>query len=172
MTGSSPPPHVPNPHPSKSSLSLEITQKEPATSPPTVLVTVTNLHESTSLTLLTWDTPFDDKALLLGIFRITDLAANFEIPSPGLKINRALPPPRDALLELEPRHAITKEIVLDGPGAQLEKGTTYEVKAKGSCKAVWHASAADIGEDNLIKMGGGTGVIGWDFESNVLRLQA
>jgi hypothetical protein len=171
MVGASPQKQPTNPHPSSSTLSLSISEKSPATTPPTILVTATNLHQSTSITLLTWDTPFDEKALLLGIFRFIDASTNEALPSPGLKINRGLPPPRDAFLEVGPRHAITKEFVLDGPGVRLEKGKEYDVQAKGRWKAVWHASVLDIGDENLKKMGGGTGVNTWDFETELLKIK-
>jgi hypothetical protein len=161
-----------DPHISKSQLTLELKESDPKTSPPTIIATVTNLHESTTVTLLTWDTPFDEKALLLGLFTIKDIEHDHTIPSPGLKLNRKLPPPKEAFLEIAPRHAIAKEIVLEGPGAQLEKGARYEIQSKGRWKAVWQASVAAIGYGNLQKMGGGTGVVGIDFESNVIDIKA
>jgi hypothetical protein len=160
-----------DPHPSSSSLNLSISEKSPTTTPPTILVTISNLHQSTTLTLLTWDTPFDEKALVLGIFNFVDTKTNEALQSPNLKINRGLPPPRDAFLEIAPRKAITKEIILDGPGAKLEKGKEYDVQARGRWKAVWHASVLDVGDQNLKKMGGGTGVKTWDFATEVLRIK-
>jgi hypothetical protein len=121
---------------------------------------------------LTWDTPFDDKALQLGIFKVKNTVTSEEIPSLDMKINRKLPPPREAFLEVKAHHAITKEIVVAGPAMQLENGVEYEVQAKGRMKAVWHASVEDIGDENLKKMGGGTGVTSFDFESDVVRIQA
>lgn len=125
------------------------------------------------MTLLKWDTPFDDKALLLGIFNTKDLNSGEMLPNMEMKINRVTPPPRDAFLEIEPRSAITKEIVLsDTPGAKFEKDAEYEIQAKGTWKAVWHASVKEIGDENLKKMGGGTGVMTWDFESNPAHFKA
>lgn len=161
-----------DPHPTKSSLQLTLAVKEPSTSPPTLLVTATNLHDSTSMTLLKWDTPFDDKALVLGIFDIKNVKSGETLPNLNLKLNRVTPPPRDAFLEIEARNAISKEIVLSEPGAKLEKDVEYEVQAKGRWKAVWHASVKDVGDENLKKMGGGTGVMTWDFESDVVRFKA
>jgi hypothetical protein len=172
MTGSLPQTRPTNPHPSSSSLNLSISEKLPRTSPPTILVTASNLHQSTSLTLLTWDTPFDEKALLLGIFTFVDTSTNEPLPSPNLKLNRGLPPPRTAFLEISPRHAITKELVLDGNGAKLVRGKEYDIQAKGRWKAIWHASVLDVGDENLKKMGGGTGVNTWDFATETLRIKA
>jgi hypothetical protein len=163
---------TPDPHPTKSSLQLTLAAKEPSTSPPTLLVTATNLHDSTSMTLLKWDSPFDDKALLLGVFGIKDAKTGELLPNLNMKIRRVTPPPRDAFLEIGPRSAITKEIVLSEPSSKLEKGAEYDVQAKGKWKAVWHASVKDIGDENLKKMGGGTGVMTWNFESDAVRVKA
>ncbi|TLD28016.1 hypothetical protein E2P81_ATG06362 [Venturia nashicola] len=173
MTESSPSqPQAADPHPTKSSLQLTLAIKEPSTSPPTLLATATNLHDSTSMTLLKWDTPFDDKAVLLGIFNIKDVKSGETLPNLNMKINRVTPPPHDAFLEIQPRSAITKELILsDMPGAKLEKDAEYEIQAKGTWKAVWHASVKDIGDENLKKMGGGSGVMTWDFESNVAQFK-
>lgn len=161
-----------DPHPTKTSLRLNLAVKEPSTTPPTILITATNLHDSTSLTLLKWDTPFDDKALLLGVFNIKNVKTGETLPNLNMMINRKTPPPRDAFLEIEPRSAITKELVLSAlPGATLEKDAEYEIQAKGRWKAVWYASVKDIGDENLKKMGGGTGVMTWDFESDVARFK-
>ena len=75
-------------------------------------------------------------------------------------------------MEIPPRQAIAKEITLSGPGARLRKGRKYEVQAKGSWKAVWTASVADVGYGNLQKMGGGTGVVSFEFESNPVTFEA
>lgn len=160
-----------DPHVSNAHLKLELRIADGETTSPTIIATVTNLHESTTLTLLRWDTPYDEKALLLGLFTIKDLSSGEVIPSPGLKLNRKLPPPQDAFLEIPPRRAIAKEIVLDGPAAPLKKGTKYEIQAKGTWKAVWQASVKHIGYENLQKMGGSNGVVTLDFESNIIVLE-
>lgn len=170
--GSSPQQEARDPHVSKSQLTLELKELEPKTSPPTIVATVTNMHESTTITLLKWDTPFDDQAMLLGLFQIKNTEDGTILPPAGIKLNRQLPPPEDAFLEIAPRHAITKEIVLGGPGARLRKGRKYEVQVKGSWKAVWQASVADVGYQNLQKMGGGTGVVSFEFESNAVTFEA
>ena len=161
-----------DPHISKAHLTLELKEKEPRTSPPTLVATVTNMHESTTITLLKWDTPFDDQAMLLGLLEIKNTEDGSILPPAGIKLNRQLPPPEDAFIEIAPRNAIAKDIVLGGPGARLRKGRKYEVQAKGSWKAVWLASVADVGYRNLQRMGGGTGVVNFEFESNPVAFEA
>lgn len=165
------PPEVHDPHIAKHMLTLELKASDTKVDPPTIIATVTNLHASTTITLLTWDTPFDEDALLSGIFIITDLDNGHEVPSPKRKLDRAEAPPKEAFLEVGPRSAIAKEIVLEGTGAQLEAGMQYEVSTKGRWKAVWHASVAHIGDINLRKMGGGNGVVAFDFESNAITVK-
>jgi hypothetical protein len=155
-------------HPTRPHLVLTLNQTGSSRS--SVRVTLTNLHTTTSVTVLLWDSPFDPQAVQTGVFRITDPSTNQEIPSLGMKVNRRLPPSREDFLELEPRHAITKDVVLGTPGLNLEKGKTYAVQAKGRWRAVWHASVLDIGEDNLKRAGGPTGLINWDFETDILEL--
>jgi hypothetical protein len=161
-----------DPHVSQSHLILELKESDKKTSPPTVIATVTNMHESTTITLLKWDTPFDDQAMLLGIFELKNTEDGSILPPAGIKLNRQLPPPEDAFLEIPPRQAVAKEIVLGGPGARLRKGRKYEVKAMGSWKAVWQASVVDVGYQNLQRMGGGTGVVSFEFESNSVTFEA
>jgi hypothetical protein len=166
----SPETHIPeDPHLTKPYLSLVLTQTDFAR--PSVRVTLTNYHPSTSVTVLVWSSPFDPQAVPLGIFRVTDQSTKQDVPMLGIKINRLLPPSREDFLELAPRHAVTKDVYLEAPGLALEKGKTYDVQAHGKWKAVWHASLTAIGEANLMKMGGPTGLVNWDFESDILQLR-
>lgn len=162
---------TPDPHVSRAQLSVHLSMAEKKTSPPTIVATVTNLHRTTNVTLLLWDTAVDDKALPLGVFQIRDLEHDFLIPPAGLDLDRIFPPPEEAFVEIGPRHAVAREIVLEGPGAQLEPGKQYEVTAKGRWRAVWQANVLDVGYGNLQKMGGGTGVMHVDFESNALIIK-
>lgn len=94
------------------------------------------------------------------------------MPNLNMKVNRVTPPPLDAFLEIGPRSAMTKELVLaEMPDTKLEEGAEYEIQAKGKWKAVWHASVKDVGDENLKKIGGGTGVMTWDFESDLARFK-
>jgi len=73
-------------------------------------------------------------------------------------------------VELLPRHAVTKDVSLDDPDIELEPGHSYDVQVKSIWKAVWHANSKDVGE-NLLKRGGGpTGLVNWEYESNIFRL--
>jgi len=156
------------PHPTKPDLGVKLSHAE--SSKPAVRVTLTNLHPTSSITVLKWDTPLDPQAVALGIFHVVEKSTGKEVPPLGLKINRRLPPPREDLIELQPRHAATQDVVLETQGFTLEKGKSYHVQARGKWRAVWHADAADVGEENLRRMGGPSGSVNWEFESEVWDL--
>ena len=140
-------------------------------SPPILRITVTNLHPSTSLTLLSWETPFDPDAFESGVFQVTERGSTARILNAGSKMKHNLPAKREAYIELEPRHAVTKDVTLEGPGIFLEKGKEYNVQAKGLWKMVWHANVADVGERELKLSAGTTGFMSWEYESDVVTVK-
>jgi hypothetical protein len=137
---------------------------------PSVRVTITNYHFSTTVSLLMWDSPFDPQAVATGMFRVVDRSTGKEVPSLGLKMSRLLAPKADDFVELLPRHAVTKEVPLGEPDIVLENGKSYDVQVRSTWKAVWHANVKDAGESNVQRMGGPTGLVNWDYESNMLQL--
>jgi hypothetical protein len=160
-----------DPHLSASDLQLSI---EPVSSnPPTIRCSITNLHPSTSASLLIWNTPLDPDALHLGIFNITDLSTS--LPATLTLVPRApdrpTQPPNDAFWYLEPRHAVTKDVVLQAENFELQKGREYEVQAKGRWKAVWRVGVGDQSAERLRKWGIGMGVLRGEFESEKARIK-
>lgn len=112
------------------------------------------LNENTRpVTLLTWDTPLDPSALSTGILQIVDASTGEIIPGPGLKLNRLLPPPRDALVTILPGSTVEKELELKAPWL-ARKGRSVTVLAEGSWRAVWTKSAEDISDEELAAMTG------------------
>lgn len=158
----------PDPHLLPSALSLVLDKADPSNGPPTVRVTLTNFHSSTTVAVLMWDSPFDPEAVSLGVFRIKEATTGEYVPIPKVKINRQLPPPRDAFLEVQPRHAITKDVVLDTQTVPLLSGMSYEIRAEGNWTAVWRANILHVGKENLRRIGGPTGTIQWEYNSDPL----
>jgi len=158
-----------DPHPLHSDLNL--TMSHIVHSPQTLRITLTNLHPSTSLTLLSWGTPLDPDGIESGVFQITERSSATKILRAGSRIRHRVPPKRDAFIELEPRHAVTKDIMLEGPRVSLEKGKEYEVQARGLWKVVWHASVAHVGEKTLKLSAGATGFMSWEYESDVVTVK-
>ncbi|KAI7409742.1 hypothetical protein KC336_g12657, partial [Hortaea werneckii] len=83
---------------------LSVAIKAVSSSPPTIAASISNQHSSKVITVLGWDTPFDPTALNSGalqLYRTTSSGSNaaesVEIPGPGMKVNRLLPPPREDL---------------------------------------------------------------------------
>jgi len=156
------------PHLKKSDLRLTLNQTDTET--PSIRVTITNYHFSTTVSLLMWGSPFDPQAVATGLFRVLDRSTGEEVPSLGLKMSRLLSPKADDFVELLPRHAVTKDVLLEEPDIALEGGRSYDVQIRSIWKAVWHANVEDTGETQLQRIGGPTGLINWDYESNVFQL--
>jgi hypothetical protein len=147
-------------------LSLNFTES----SIPSVRVTLTNYHFSTSVSVLVWDSPFDEQAVPLGVFKVADRSTGQEVPSMGLDISRLLAPKADDFVHLLPRHAVTKDVGLTPPGISLVSGKSYAVQVKSQWKGVWHADPEISSQQRLRGMGGPTGLVNWEYESNVLQL--
>lgn len=121
--------------------------------PPTVHVAIQNKNNATPLTLLTWDTPLDPSALNTGVLSITDDSNGEEIPGPELKLNRLLPPSRDALVTIAPGDVVEKEIELVAPWIPRD-GRSVTVSAQGMWRAVWSKSKEDVNDEELAAMSG------------------
>jgi hypothetical protein len=149
---------------------LVMTLNRSQSTEPAVRVTVTNYHSSTTVSLLNWNTPFDEQAVAQGVFSIWDHDTGIEIKAPDIAIDRILAPKKDDFLELLPRHAVAKDVPVKATGITFKPGKNYDVKVSGRWKAVWHADAKVAGEQRLRLMGGPTGLVNWDYESNVFLL--
>jgi hypothetical protein len=164
------PPIVPTEdhHIEKSMLVMTLNRTE--STDPAVRVTITNYHYSTTLSVLNWNSPFDEQAVAQGVFTIWDHDTGVEIKASDIKIDRILAPKKYDFLELLPRHAVTKDVPVKAEGITFKPGKNYDVKVSGRWKAVWHADAKVSGEQRLRLMGGPTGLVNWDYESNVFKL--
>ena|ERR1700761_6125412 len=156
------------PHLKHSDLSLTLNRTD--SDVPSIKVTITNYHFSTTVSLLMWDSPFDPQAVATGMFHIVDRSSGKEVPSLGLRMSRLLAPKAEDFVELLPRHAVTKDVPLEEPDIVLEKGKTYDVQVRSTWKAVWHANIKESGEAQLKRIGGPTGLVNWEYESNVFQL--
>ncbi|KAF7197510.1 putative secreted protein [Pseudocercospora fuligena] len=131
--------------------------------PPTVHVEIQNKNTATPLTLLIWDTPLDPSALNTGVLSIRDASSGETIPGPELKLNRRLPPPREALVTIAPGDVVEKEVELVAPWIPRD-GRSVTVKAEGSWRAVWPKREQDVDDEKLAAMSGG-GVMAGPFKS-------
>lgn len=116
-------------------------------------IELSNTSADRAVTFLSWDTPFDPRALDLGVVVLSDADSGEEFPGPGLKLNRKLPPSLDDLVEIAPGQTMRRELPLKGFWLP-EKDTRIRVHARGEWKAIWTASKAQISEADLKTLAG------------------
>lgn len=116
-------------------------------------VTVKNESKSKTFSLLTWNTPLDEQALNIGALTLEDAKTGHAVPGPQMKVNRKLPPPRDAVLEVSPQSTVSREVNLSFPWIPKD-GKVYRVQVQGPWKAVWAKPASQITDDELSEMTG------------------
>jgi len=116
-------------------------------------VTLENKSPTQTYSVLTWDTPLDPQAMNLGALTLEDVESGDAIPGPGMKINRQMPPPRDAVVEVRPQSSTTRDVNLGLPWIPSD-GKVYRIQTQGSWKAVWAKPAAQISDEDLEKMAG------------------
>jgi hypothetical protein len=137
---------------SSSSQDLKI-QLSAGSSPSVLKVTVENKSQSQTFSLLTWNTPLDEQALNIGALTLEDAESGKPVPGPQMKVNRKLPPPRDAVLEVSPQSTVSREVNLSFPWIPKD-GKVYRIQVQGTWKAVWAKSASQITDEELSEMTG------------------
>lgn len=139
--------------PTAASDELQLSVHLSATTDRKLKITITNNDFTTPRTFLRWDTPFDPRALDMGILKLEDAESGQDLPSPGVKLNRRLPPPRDDLVEVPAGGEVSKEIELKAPWLPGD-GRKVQVSAKGEWKAVWKKARDEVSNDELDIVGG------------------
>jgi hypothetical protein len=165
----------PDPHLARGQLlcALEDPADPANSSAPAFRVTITNMHPSTTVSVLLRDSPFADDAVESGAFDVRESAP------PGAWIVRAeeaagddgpLPFVEDDFVDILPFHAMTKDIFLGLNKVTLRSERNYTVQARGRWRAVWHARLEDYDYGYLQKLGGASGLIDWTYASNTLEI--
>ena len=139
-----------------------------AQSPLTVKVIIRNDSPDKTFSFLSWDSPFDPQAINTGVLCLKDAETGNTIDSPGLKLNRMLPPPRDELVEISPGSSVTKELGLTSPWIPTD-GKKYQLHMRGNWRAAWAKAAADVSDRELEAMG--SDLSSSAFESDSLEMQ-
>lgn len=139
-------------------------------SPSVLKVTVENDSRTHTYSLFTWDTPLDEQALNIGALTLEDATTGEAIPGPHMKVNRKLPPPRDAVIEISPQSAVSREDNLSFPWLPKD-GKVYRVQVQGPWKAVWAKSATQITDEELSKMSGDSHLLEETIRSEAVELQ-
>lgn len=99
------------------------------------------------VTVLTWDSPLDPKAGLLGIFQARDVEEENLIQGDFLRLRRKMPPSKESFLEIGGKKQVRARVTL--PGLQLSVRTEYAIECKGRWQAVWCRPMAEIDESLL-----------------------
>lgn len=134
---------------------LEVSLSEgESKNPSSIKVTIANKNSKHPLTFLKWDSPFDPTSLNSGVFKIHDLAKDEELPNPGLRVSRMLPPSREDLIEVPPQSSISEQLELKAPWIPAD-GRKIKMQAEGNWKAVWPKSKTEVGDEELQAMASG-----------------
>ncbi|KAL1955651.1 hypothetical protein VTO42DRAFT_8196 [Malbranchea cinnamomea] len=112
--------------------------------PCTLDIAVQNTDGNNSvLTFLTWDTPLDPHAGVLGVFEIHDEDdPSVKINTQIIAIRRKLPPPPEDFVEIAAQQTLSARVMLDQ--VDLPAGRRYAIRAKGWWQAVWEATKEEV----------------------------
>lgn len=154
---------------SSKSISRLVVKISEQSSPSELKVSIHNNDPSQTITLLSWDTPFDPQAINSGVLRLEHAVTGEEVASPGMKLNRKLPPPRDDLVEIGVGSTVTKNIVLNSPWIPTD-GQSYRAHFQGRWKALWPKPAAEVTDEELASIVGDARLQG-DFHSDKVEMQ-
>lgn len=153
-------------------IDVSVTSKEP----PTISVTVKNVHPSIVVTILKWESPLDPAALGLGLISITPAGAAEPLRINTLKISRAMPPGANSLVTLGPGESATNVVELREPvvpGSVWTAPGQATVSLKGRWMAVWpDLTKEELQEDGqkLQGVGAGVGSLTGSWESDTVHI--
>ncbi|KAG8525688.1 uncharacterized protein KY384_000448 [Bacidia gigantensis] len=120
------------------------------------------------VTILTWDSPLDPQAGLLGLFEMEDVATKQPVALATARFARQLPPSPDSFVEIKSHKDLNSSTTLPTIGLGLPPKSEYKVEARGSWRAVWDGTKDEISRLTLESMtGGSTG----EFHSNELTVE-
>ncbi|APA13210.1 hypothetical protein sscle_10g079800 [Sclerotinia sclerotiorum 1980 UF-70] len=105
-------------------------------SPPTISLKVTLRNTSDKpVSFLRWSTPFDIRAVPMGIFKFQSVASGDFAPCLELKLNRKIPREGvfsdDDIITIDAGAEESKTIEIKAPEVVLARGEKYVVNAKG-----------------------------------------
>jgi hypothetical protein len=168
------PPLPADPHLSRDQLLCTLEPAGGDGSAPAFRAVMTNLHPSTTVSVLLPGSPFADDAVARGAFEVRESgplgARVVEADATAGGGGRVIEFDGDDFVEILPFHAMTKEVHLGPLAVRLRGGRNYTVQARGRWRAVWHARLEDYDPGYLEKLGGGTGLIDWSYTSNALEV--
>jgi hypothetical protein len=166
----------PDPHLARGQLlcTLEHVNGSDDSGAPAFRVVLTNLHPSSTVSLLVPGSVFADDAVGGGgVFDVREtgpLGAKLVEADASVGGDGVVPFGEDDFVDVLPFHAMTKEVRLRPSVLGLRRGQDYTVQARGRWRAVWHARLEDYDSGYLKRLGGATGLIDWSYTSNALEV--
>lgn len=154
---------------SSPSKDLHVTLAQKSKSPPTITLRVKNIHPSTPLTFLTWNTPLDPAILPLGILAVSLPDSADRLNKDSIKISRKTPPAADQFVTLAPGEAREQHVELKRPIVPLDKveGGKVVVRCGGRWGDVWEE---EVGPEEWSARAGKGGSGEWECEALEVEL--
>lgn len=134
--------------------------------PVPISVSIRNTAE-TPVTLLTWNTPLDLQAGVLGVFEVYDTGNGQSIPIDTIKISRKLPATPEDLVEIPAGETVNRIVKI--PEFQFEDGHEYSIRAQGIWHAIWEIPLTEVTTSQLSDLTGSTRE---EFQSNIALINA
>lgn len=148
-------------------VSIAATREAVSTGQPCELdITIHNDDADTPVTVLTWNTPLDESAVILGVFEIHDRETGDLLPIDTINFMRQLPPLPEHLVEIQPKGTTTAHAVLKD--VNLSPGHTYSIQAKGWWQSVWRMAKDEVISKYLEDQ---SGAISGDILSNTVEVK-
>ncbi|KAM3067246.1 hypothetical protein ACMFMF_009745 [Clarireedia jacksonii] len=144
------------------------TESETSHSPIVKLKVALRNTSDQPVSFLRWSTPFDPRAVPMGIFEFKSTTSGELATCLNLKLNRKMPESgtydEEDIEHIDAGGEISKEIEVKAPEVVLSKGEKYVVKAKGSWMHVIFGKKTDIKSDD-------DRVLRGDFESEGVEVE-
>ncbi|KAK4613381.1 hypothetical protein CLAFUW4_09262 [Fulvia fulva] len=139
-------------HPTTDNLRVRL-ERRPDGQSGAIRVIVENNHPSQVMTLLRWDTPLDISCFRTGTLRMVDAASGKIVQGPGIKIIRKLPPSREDIIEIRAKGNVEQEFELNESWMPTD-GRSVSISARGSWRAAWPKTKAEVTTEDLEAMTG------------------
>lgn len=147
-------------------LASQVSNLQASSSLPVPIIISIHNHAQAPVTLLTWNSPLDFQAGVLGVFEVCDTGNGQAIPIDTIKVSRKLPATSADLVEIPAGQAIDRTVKL--PPFECEAGHEYSIQAQGIWHAVWEMPLTDVTESHLADL---TGSTRGEFKSNVAHVK-
>ena len=150
---------------------LKVSIAQISSDPPEIEATVENANPSKAYTILRWDSPLDRQAVLTGVYEVINIETGKVVRGSSVKPRRRVPAPRRTLVEIQPGETKVQSYVVGESKYKLKDGGRYELRARGTWKAVWPGAKADVTEEEVKQMGRGERALSAAFKSNVITVE-